>query len=91
MTLKILKSGNPIFKVYAIFKRANPRTFTQSRTKAKTTAPASTLPNSQKGSGSMSQPQPARVAATNISTTDDETTQRQGCGAAQIRPRARTA
>ena len=78
MTLEILKSRDPIFKNYAIFNRANTGTFTKSRTKAKMTAPISTLPSIQIGSGSMSQPNPAKVAAMNTSRTDEETSQRQG-------------
>ena len=91
MTVTILKSREPIFKFYEIFKWANTGTFTKSRTKAKTMAPISTLPKIQNGSGSMSQPHLARVAAINTSATDDETSQRPGRGDDQIRPRARTA
>jgi hypothetical protein len=77
--------------IYAIFKRAKTDTLTKSRTKTKTMAPANTLANTQTGSGVMSQPNPARVAAMNTSRTDEKTSQRQGWGDDQIRLRARTA
>ena len=83
-------SCRPLLVIYAIFKRTKTDTLTKSKTKTKTMAPTSTLANTQNGSGVMSQPNPARVAAINRSTTDEETSQRQGCGVDQIRPRART-
>jgi len=54
-------------------------------------APANTQANTQTGSGGINQPNPASVAAINISATDEATSQPQGWGDDQIRPRARTA
>jgi hypothetical protein len=76
---------------YAIFKRAKTDTFTKSKTKTKTMAPANTQANTQIGSGIISQPQPAKVSALPRSAKEDKTSQRLGCGDAQIRPRARMA
>jgi hypothetical protein len=61
-----------------IFNRLKTDTFTKSSTKVKMMAPKSTLPNTQNGSGTMSQPHPANVAAINTSAMDDETSHRQG-------------
>ena len=91
MTLDILKSRDPLPTIYVIPKRSKIGTFTKSKTKAKAIALASTPPNTQSGSGNMSQPHPASVRAINKSATDDTTSQRPGRGDDQIRPRARTA
>jgi len=47
-------------------------------TKVKAMAPASTPPNIQSGSGNMSQPHPASVAAIITSIADEKTSQRLG-------------
>ena len=44
-------------------------------TKVKAMAPTRTLPKIQSGSGNMSQPHPASVAAINTSVADDKTSQ----------------
>jgi hypothetical protein len=64
--------------IYVIFKRLNIGAFTKSTPMANAIAPANTIPNSQSGSGIMSQPHPARVKAITKSAIDDMTSQRLG-------------
>ena len=64
--------------IYVIFKRLNTETFTKSTAKANVIAPATTIPNSQSGSGIMSQPHPASVKAITKSAIDDMMSQRLG-------------
>jgi hypothetical protein len=81
----------PRVSVVAFVETSSNTWFTKSKTKAKAIAPAVTLPNTQTGSGIMSQPHPASVKAITRSATDDKTSQRLGWGDDQIRRRARTA
>ena len=76
---------------HAICKRLNTEVLPQSTAKANAMAQARTQLKAQSGTGAISKPNPASVAAMSRSAIDEKTTQRLGRGDAQIRRRARMA